>query len=256
MFKRLSIFIGVVAVILVFIFVLKNQSSPNDETVVTQDLGALRVAVHYMVPGMGYQPYADQELTGLEIDLARLLAEKLYGDQKLVDLQPTTMKSALVMLAKKEVDCVIATQPLTEEKSNAYTYTDGYYTDDINFVYVNGDYTEPSQFAGKKIGVLSKSYEATVLKEVVKETKIEIETVEYESYPDAKEALDRGKIDGFVGAKVQMSSMDSYKRLRIGTCEYGIVVRKANAALGEKLQTALTELRQEGKIGELLNRWQ
>lgn len=256
MFKRLLIIIGVAALVMVFLFVLMNQgAAPTNNDINPEDLGSLRVAVHGELPNMGLREFNDQEPVGYEIDLAKKLAEKTYGDEKLIDMKTSSMRTALVMLNSKRVDCVIATQ-IKVPKSADYAFSQGYFTDQVNVLFKNGEFSNVSDFGNdKKIGVISGSAAANMLEEKKKELKAGFTIVKLESYPDAKEWLDSGKIDAFCGAQVFLQNMAEFKRFQIGSLEYVIVTRKADTKITEKLEAALSELNSQGITKQLQEKW-
>lgn len=255
MLKRMMIIIGGVAVVLIFLFVLMNQGAPDSDSLVEEDLGALRAAVHDSLPNMGYHQFADQPLEGFEIALATGLAEKTYGDAQLVDLKGSTLRTSLVMLDKKQVDCVIATQVKPDKKGD-YLYSDSYFTDVINIHYKNGSPSRLGDFApGQKIGVLSKSPAAAQLEKAKSDEKLPVEIVLLESYPDGKDALEQGKIDAFCGAQIFLQEFVGTQKFELGTCEYVVVLRKGDTQRLEQINKALGSLREGGQLNQIKDKW-
>ena len=63
-----------------------------------QDRGHLIVAVKVDVPGLGYRDPETNEFTGLEIDLARAIAQRILGDPQAVRFRPTTTRERIPLL--------------------------------------------------------------------------------------------------------------------------------------------------------------
>jgi beta-glucosidase/6-phospho-beta-glucosidase/beta-galactosidase/ABC-type amino acid transport substrate-binding protein len=63
-----------------------------------QERGHLIVAVKEDVPGLGYRDPGTGELSGLEIDLARAIAERIFGDPDAVRFQPTNTQERIPLL--------------------------------------------------------------------------------------------------------------------------------------------------------------
>ena len=255
MVKRMMIIIGVVAVVLIFLFVLMNQGPPDPTALTSEELGALRVAVHNDLAKMGDRQYMDQPLEGFEVDLSGQLAQKIYGDEKLLDLKASTGRTALVMLDNKDVDCVVATQ-VAPEKSEAYLYSDAYYTDEVKVLYKNGSPANVGSFgADQKIGVLSNSPAAAMLEKAKSDSKSQVKIVLLESYPDAQDFLEQGKIDAFCGGQIFLQDFEGTQSFELGTCEYSIVLRKDDTKLLEEINKALGSLRESGQLNQLKDRW-
>ena len=78
--------------------------------------GVLKVGVKVDVPKFGYKDAATGAVDGFEIDLARILATKILGDAKKIDVQGVTAKTRGPLLDNGEIDLVIATFTITEER--------------------------------------------------------------------------------------------------------------------------------------------
>jgi beta-glucosidase/6-phospho-beta-glucosidase/beta-galactosidase/ABC-type amino acid transport substrate-binding protein len=63
-----------------------------------QERGHLIVAVKEDVPGLGYRDPGTGELSGLEIDLARAIAERIFGDPDSVRFRPTNTQERIPLL--------------------------------------------------------------------------------------------------------------------------------------------------------------
>ena len=93
-----------------------------------KDRGVLRVGVKNAVPGFGLQDALTGEYTGMEIDLAAKIAEELG-----VDVEYTTVTAATrgELLDSGDIDCVLATFTITEERKKTWDFTTPYYTDAV-----------------------------------------------------------------------------------------------------------------------------
>ena len=93
-----------------------------------KDRGVLRVGVKNAVPGFGLQDALTGEYTGMEIDLGAKIAEELG-----VDVEYTTVTAATrgELLDSGDIDCVLATFTITEERKQTWDFTTPYYTDAV-----------------------------------------------------------------------------------------------------------------------------
>ena len=89
------------------------------------DRGVLKVGVKNAVKGFSFQDTLTGEYTGLEDSLAELIAEDLG-----VDVEFTTVTAATrgELLDSGDIDCVLATFTITEERKKSWDFTTPYYT--------------------------------------------------------------------------------------------------------------------------------
>ncbi len=92
------------------------------------DRGVLRVGVKSDVIGFGYQDTLTGEYSGMEIDLANKIADALG-----VEIEYTTVTAATrrELLDSGDIDCVLATFTITDERKESWDFTTPYYTDDV-----------------------------------------------------------------------------------------------------------------------------
>ena len=95
------------------------------------DKGVLKVGVKNDVPNFGYKNPQTGELEGFEIDLARAIAKDILGDESKVEFTPVTAQTRGPLLDTGELDMVIATFTITEERKKSYNFSDPYYTDGV-----------------------------------------------------------------------------------------------------------------------------
>ena len=125
------------------------------------DRGVLRVGVKNAVPGFGYQDPLTSEYSGMEIDLANLIAEHLG-----VDVEFTTVTAATrgELLDSGDIDCVLATFTITDERKETWDFTTPYYTDAVTvLVEDSSGITGLADLIGRTVGVSSGSTSAREL---------------------------------------------------------------------------------------------
>ena len=92
------------------------------------DRGVLRVGVKNAVIGFGFQDPITGEYSGMEIDIANALAEQLGVD---VEFTTVTAATRTELLDSGDIDCVLATFTITEERKQSWDFTTPYYTDHV-----------------------------------------------------------------------------------------------------------------------------
>ena len=90
-----------------------EQGTPtNDQIQTIIDRGVLRVGVKQDVPNFGYRNPDTNEFEGMEIDIARAIADELGVE---IEFTPVTAQTRGPLLDNGQVDIVIATFTITEE---------------------------------------------------------------------------------------------------------------------------------------------
>lgn len=234
-----------------------GATDPDVQAII--DRGVLRVGVKNAVPGFGLQDTLTGEYTGLEIDIARKIAEYLG-----VDIEFTTVTAATrtELLDAGDIDCVLATFTITEERKQSWDFTTPYFTDAVTVLVEDASgITTLADLADKKVGVSSGSTSAKALVKamiaagVLDGEGFDEETFDaatwttgvsfqqYEDYPAISTALSAGEVDAFCVDKsilaIYKTDGRSYIEDRFSPQEYGIATKKGSgfSALCEELVT-------------------
>lgn len=121
-----------------------------------QSRGHLVVAVKDNVRPLGFRDINGQ-LRGLEIDIARRLAEELLGDDERVVLQPVSNTERLSVLLTNEVDVIIAQLTATASRARIVAFSRPYYMDGTALVTRNAAIHSVSDLNRGPVAVLNGS---------------------------------------------------------------------------------------------------
>ena len=234
-----------------------GATDPDVQAII--DRGVLRVGVKNAVPGFGLQDTLTGEYTGLEIDIAKKIAEYLG-----VDIEFTTVTAATrtELLDAGDIDCVLATFTITEERKQSWDFTTPYFTDAVTVLVEDASgITTLADLVDKRVGVSSGSTSAKALVKamiaagVLDGEGFDEETFDaatwttgvsfqqYEDYPAISTALSAGEVDAFCVDKsilaIYKTDGRSYIEDRFSPQEYGIATKKGSgfSALCEELVT-------------------
>ena len=125
------------------------------------DRGVLKVGVKNAVKGFSFQDTLTGEYTGLEDSLAEMIAEHLG-----VDVEFTTVTAATrgELLDSGDIDCVLATFTITEERRKSWDFSTPYYTDYVSvLVEDSAGIKSLADLKDKVVGVSSGSTSARAL---------------------------------------------------------------------------------------------
>lgn len=224
------------------------------------DRGVLNVGVKNAVIGFGYQDTLTGEYSGLEISLAEKLAEYLGVD---VEFTAVTAATRTELLDSGDIDCVLATFTITDERKKSWDFTTPYFTDHVSVLVENSSGIKTlSDLTDKKVGVSSGSTSAKSLVQAMIDNGVitgdgfdadtfdpatwteGVSFAQYEDYPTISTALSAGEVDAFCVDKsilaIYNTDSRSYIEEEFAPQEYGIATTK-----GSGLSTVCEDLIQQ-----------
>ena len=235
------------------------------------DRGVLKVGVKNAVKGFSFQDTITGEYSGLEDSLAEMIAEHLG-----VDVEFTTVTAATrgELLDSGDIDCVLATFTITDERKKSWDFSTPYYTDYVSVLVEDSSGIKAlADLKDKVVGVSSGSTSARALvQEMIDEGiltgegfdaetfnadtwKDGISFRQYDDYPAISTALSAGEVDGFCVDKsilaIYKTDGRSYIDAEFAPQEYGIATKK-----GSDFSTVCDDLVQgwlaDGTIDQLI----
>ncbi|HUX21824.1 MAG TPA: transporter substrate-binding domain-containing protein [Spirochaetia bacterium] len=225
-----------------------------------KDRGVLHVGVKVDVPKFGYRDPATGKVDGYEIDLARAVAKSLLGDPSKIDLAGVTAKTRGPLLDNGEVDMVIATFTITDERKKSYNFTDPYFIDGVGLMVKKAaGYTSFRDLNGKRIGVAQSATSKKAVQDEAARFGIRVNFSEYNTYPEIRAALDSGRVDCFsVDTSILAGYMDSTTMLlpeRFSPQPYGMATKFDNKGLAAYVNNVVAQLKASGENDTLLAKW-
>lgn len=211
-------------------------------------------------PPMGFRN-ENNELVGFDIDLAQEVCNKLGLQLK---VQPISWAAKEQELDSGNIDCIWNGFGYTEERDEAMTLSKPYIKDKSMFVVkTDSNYSTQDDLAGKKIGVQSGSIQERRLAES-KFGKSVGEVIGYTDYLTALMDLETGNVDAVYMSEIsgnyimnQQGKEFNTFDASIGEESKGMVIafKKGNIELKDKVEQAIEEIRQEGKLSEISIKW-
>ncbi len=165
-----------------------------------QERGKLIVAVKDNLRPLGFRG-KDGNLQGLEIDIAKRLAEELLGKSDAVVLQPVTNLERLNVVLQEKVDLAIARVTATDSRLRLVYLSAPYYVDGTGLVTKDTSIKQLSDLATKKIAVLNVSNTIAVVRHNLPRAKL----VGVKSYEEARSLLENGGAQAFAADKSVLS---------------------------------------------------
>ena len=240
-------------------------AAPTDESVAADvqaivDRGVLRVGVKNAVVGFGYEDPLTGEYTGMEIELAKALAGKLGVD---VEFTAVTAATRTELLDSGDIDCVLATFTITDERKESWDFTTPYYTDYVSVLVEDSKGIKTlDDLADATVGVSSGSTSAKALVKAMIEKGLPatwtdgIKFQQYDDYPTISTALSAGEVDAFCVDKsilaIYKTEGRSYIDAEFSPQNYGIATTKGSG-LSKVAEDLVTESFDNGTIAKLVS---
>lgn len=232
-----------------------DNLSTNNQVQTIIDRGVLRVGVKQDVPNFGYKNPDTGKFEGMEIDIAQKIADKLGVD---IEFTPVTAQTRGPLLDNGQVDIVIATFTITEERKLLYNFTSPYYTDAVGFL-VNKDsgIKNFGDLDGKTIGVAQGSITRKLITNLAEKYKISVNFAELGSYPELSVSLRARRTDAFSVDQSILSGYISSKSelmdFSFSASDYGIVTKLSNKDLNNYLNGLIKEWATDGSLQTIYN---
>ena len=201
-----------------------------------------------------YEYYEDGDIVGIDVEIAKAIAAKLGMELQIEDM---AFDAIIPAVTSGKADFGAAGMTVTEERQRSVEFTDTYAnSNQVAIVKEDSDITGSDALAGKIIGVqLGTTGDALA-------TEIKDATVErYNKGLEAVQSLTQGKIDAVVidqaTAEAFVKKTEGIKILeeKMSEEEYAIAIKKGNMDLVEKMNEAIKELKEEGKIDEIVAKY-
>lgn len=235
------------------------------------DRGVLKVGVKSDVLGFGYMDPLTSEYEGMEIDLAKKLAEFLGVD---VEFTTVTAATRTELLDSGDIDCVMATFTITDERKQSWDFTTPYYTDHVTvLVKDSANLKTLEDLKDKTVGVSSGSTSAKSLVKAMIENGVitgdgfneesfdpatwteGVSFKQYDDYPSISTALEADEVDAFCVDKsilaVYKTAGRSYIDAEFSPQEYGIATTKGSG-LSKLCEDEVSTWLSDGTIDSLI----
>ena len=220
----------------------------------TVEAGKLTMATNATFPP--YEMTTDAgEFEGIDIETAQAIADKLGLELQIDDMD---FDAALLSVQQGKADIVMAGVTVTDERKAVMDFSDSYATGIQSIIVPEGsDIASPDDLAGKKIGTQRGTTGYIYCTDDFGEDAV----VAYDSGLTAVQALNNGQVDAVVidnaPAKEYVAANPGLKVLETSYAEedYAIGMNKDNTALVEAVNAALEELKADGTLQSIVDKY-
>ena len=225
-----------------------------DPSTLTGENGTLKVGTNNEAKPFGY--IKNGRIVGYDVDFLVAFAKE-YGYK--LDIEGVAFPSLLAGLQTGIYDLSIAGLSITEERMETVDFSDPYHREDMIFIIKGDNSSSLDQFKGATLGVVTGSLYGGYSREQFPNATIK----EFNTFADVLVALKGGKVDGIMLDKPNFNSVArTDKNLSCITVPaysveigFGFQKNDAGNALQAQMNEFLKELKANGKIDELIDKW-
>ena len=229
------------------------EESTDAAEVTTVEPGVLTMGTNATFPPYEYKDGDD--VVGIDAEIAQALADKLGLQLEIVDMD---FDSLIASVQSGKIDMSLAGMTVTEERKQNVDFTDSYATGvQVIIVKEDSDIASADDLKGKLIGVQQGTTGHLYCADDFGEENV----IPYANGATAVQALLQGKVDCVVidqePAKAFVEANEGLKILETAytTEDYAAAVSKDNPALTAALNSALQELKDDGTIQGILDKY-
>ena len=229
------------------------EEATDAAEVTTVEPGVLTMGTNATFPPYEYKDGDD--IVGIDAEIAQAMADKLGLKLEIVDMD---FDSLIASVQSGKIDMSLAGMTVTEERKQNVDFTDSYATGvQVIIVKEDSDIASADDLEGKLIGVQQGTTGHLYCADDFGEENV----IPYANGATAVQALLQGKVDCVVidqePAKAFVEANAGLKILETAytTEDYAAAVSKDNPALTAALNSALQELKDDGTIQGILDKY-
>lgn len=235
----------------------KKQKIEDDLSAI-QKRGELVVGVKTDAKPFGFYD-KDGNLVGYDIDLAHAVAKALLGNENKIKFVPVTPSNRIIKLDEKEVDILIATMSITDQRKQIVNFSTPYYVaGQALMVPKNSDVTSLKKLAGKRVIIVYGSTSERSIRTSIPGVVI----IGYKTYPEAFAALKAGKADAMIADDTILLGFADDEDVvllpkKYSNEPYAIAFRKCDETrtLEIKLDIIINTMIKSGQMAKLQEKW-
>ena len=230
------------------------SSSAAAADVTTVEAGKLTMATNATFPP--YEMTTDNgTIEGIDVETAQAIADKLGLELQIDDMD---FDAALLSVQQGKADIAMAGITVTDERKAVMAFSDSYATGIQSIIVPEGsDIATVDDLSGKKIGTQRGTTGYIYCSDDFGDENV----VAYDSGLTAVQALNNGQVDAVVidnePAKAYVASNPGLKILDTSYAEedYAIGMNKDNTALLDAVNAALEELKADGTLQSIVDKY-
>ncbi|HVV13415.1 glutamate ABC transporter substrate-binding protein [Amycolatopsis sp.] len=220
--------------------------------------GKLIVGVDQNTLNMGFRDPFTGQIQGFDIDMARAIAQALFGDPDAIQLHALTSDQRIPALQHGDVDLVVRTMTITCDRIKQVNFSSVYYEAQQRIlVRKNSGITGSEQLGGKKVCATKGSTSLAPIQALPSKPA----TVAVADWTDCLVMLQQGQVDAVSTDDVILAGMAAQDRYTevvggsLGPQPYGIAIPLQNVDLVRFVNGVLDRVRTNGTWTASYEKW-
>ncbi|NHN32395.1 glutamate ABC transporter substrate-binding protein [Paenibacillus agricola] len=224
-----------------------------------QKRGKLVVGVKFDTKLFGLKDPGSGKVEGFDIDIAKALAKKILGDETKIELKEVTSKTRIPLLKNGDIDMIIATMTITEERKQEVEFSDVYFKAGQSLLVKKG--SPITSVADVKKGTKVLAVKGSTSTDNIRKKSPEATVLEFENYQEAFTALKAGQGDTLTTDNAILYGMvkqDPEYQVVGGTFTdepYGMAIRKGDTGFATYVNDFLKAMKTSGDYDKMYELW-
>lgn len=228
--------------------------------------GRIIVGIDQSQNRLSFRDTVDGQLRGFEVDLAREIADDIFGDPDQVEFRYIYSADRANALQRREVDIIIQTLSITEDRQNVIQFSSPYLTSSTRMLVMRGSGIE--NYDDLRGRVACAADDSTSL-ELVRELAPEADILKVHRWSDCLMALQQRHVDAIISDDTILAGFadqDPFTTIvgePVGQDSYGVGIRRGDdnnpndlaRRLVRQVNSTLERLRTDGTWDEMYNEW-
>lgn len=236
-----------------------DTSSSGAEVKGLLEDGTLSVGMEIGYPPMEYFDEDGSTMIGFDVEMAQALADDMGVKLNIVD---TAWDGIFAGVDTDKYDVIISTVSYTDDRNDNYTLTKPYIENAPVLVVPNdSDIADVTDLSGKSVAVQMETTADYIMQDEEKDG-VDLTLNQYEKVINAFDELKAGRVDAVCTDSVVAQyylgdEANNYKTVWQSPTKEPIVMclKKGNDDLKASLETALDDIRANGKLGEIADKY-
>jgi glutamate transport system substrate-binding protein len=220
-----------------------------------QQRGEIRIGVKFDVPPFGFKNPQSGEVEGFDVDMGKIVAEKLGVEPRFVE---AISDNRIPFLQQGEVDLILSTMTINQERDMEIEFSEPYYIARGRILVPgDSDIKGVEDLAGKRVcTALGSTYEET-LREEAPDADLQL----VDTYSECLELLQNGAIDAISTDDVILTGMiiqdDTLKMVgdELTTEPYGAGIKEGEKEFQKFVSDTFAAAEQDGRWEEIYQEW-
>lgn len=207
----------------------------------------------------GLMSIEKREVEGFDIDMAKEITHRILGDKSKATFVEVTSKTRIPLLKNRNIDGIIATMTISEERKKQVDFSDVYFEAGQSLLVPKDSSIKGISDLTKDTTVLAVkgSTSADNIRKLAPETKV----LELENYAEAFTALQSNQGDAMTTDNSILLGMSAENPDYVLAGEkftdepYGIAINKGEKAYQQALNQAIKDMKADGTYDKIYQKW-